>query len=94
MPPGPEPEWEWQIHHLHIAAENLHEAGLHDAAEDVMREAEFIEQRRRHRQHNEPFGHMPIMEEIVELIEDLRHEVEELGEIVDELHEFLDELDD
>ncbi len=91
---GPDNEWEWQIHHLHIAAENLHEAGLHDAAEDVMREAERIEREHFECEHREHFGHMPPMEEVIHLIEELRHEVNELREIVDELHHFLEELED
>jgi beta-lactamase regulating signal transducer with metallopeptidase domain len=41
--PGPPPEEvERRMHHLRMAAENLHAAGLHDQAEQLMREADRI----------------------------------------------------
>lgn len=87
--PRPE-EVERRIHHLHAAAENLEQAGLHDEAGAFHERAEHLERElheameRRHGRPPHPGG---------EELEQLRREVAELRELVHDLRRHVQELE-
>jgi len=94
--PGPGPDMERRIHHLRVAVENLHAAGLHDQAEMLARQLE----RMMHggpgpdRPHPEmrPMGPPPegperMIHELRGQVEELRHQMEEMRRVLQELLE-------
>jgi len=87
---------ERRIHHLRVAVENLHAAGLHDQAEMLARQLE----RMMHggpgpdRPHPEmrPMGPPPegperMIHELRGQVEELRHQMEEMRRVLQELLE-------
>ena len=105
--PGPPPELQARLEHLHVAMENLRAAGLHDQAEQIARQ---IEELTREHTPGPPVGRDPHMQppgprpephgEIVDQlrgqIEQLRRENEEMRRMMQELREaqerFMNEL--
>ena len=83
--PGPPPEGdlERRMHHLRVAVENLHAAGLHDPAEKIAKMAEEM------RQNLERQGPPP---EPRPELQDLRHHVEVLTDRVRRLEETVERL--
>lgn len=95
-PDAEEPEeLEFRIHHLHVAAEHLDEAGFHDAADAIRGEAEAMErefhERRRHDPDDELAG---AVRELGHAYRQLRSNVDELHEEVAQLRRRVDELSD
>jgi len=79
-----------RIEHMHIAADNLRAAGLHDIAEHVMQRAAETERELHGRheprpQHDAP-PHEP-MHELLRQLEEIRHELGRLRNEVNELRE-------
>ena len=105
--PGPPPELQARLEHLHAAMENLRAAGLHEQAEQIARQ---IEELTREHTPGPPVGRDPHMQppgprpephgEIVDQlrgqIEQLRRENEEMRRMMQELREaqerFMNEL--
>lgn len=86
-------DFERRMHHLHMAAENLHEGGLHDHAERLFAHIDQMHEQFR-REHEEKECHeFPPMEEalpmIVHEIHTLRAEVAELRETVEQIKQIL-----
>lgn len=93
-PPHPEPHWHGHEHdgrmaemherieHIRIAAEHLHQAGMHELAEEVERQAHSREREiREHRLRRQEGPHEGVMDQLNEL----RREVERLRDDVNEL---------
>lgn len=79
-----------RIQNMHVAAEHLEQAGLHDLAHRIHQEANETEQnlRQRMERHRHPEHHPPHFgPEIREMFEQLRNEVRELKNEVRELRE-------
>lgn len=79
-----------RLEHMHIAADNLRAAGLHDIAEHVMQRAAQTERELpgNHEpgpQHESP-AHEP-MQELLRQLEEIRHQVGRLSDEVNELRE-------
>lgn len=78
-----------RIQNMHVAAEHLDQAGLHDLAHRIHREANETEQnlrerldRHRHPEHH-PGPEVPeLLEQLRNEVSDLKHEVRELRELV------------
>ncbi|QDT44357.1 hypothetical protein Pan241w_44660 [Gimesia alba] len=80
-----------RIENMHVAARHLEEAGMHDMARQIHREAKEQEhhlhaqiERDRHHEH-----HPPAHQELHELLHQLRNEVRELKQEVRELREIV-----
>jgi hypothetical protein len=56
---GPRAELERRLHHLRVAADNLRAAGMHDQAEQLMRQAEGLARELGHREEGPPREHHP-----------------------------------
>ena len=85
---------ERRIHHLHVAAENLHEAGFPDRAQELEREAQelhaHLEDLMRDRSHEGgDLAHR--IAALEDEVHQLRHEVHELRALVEELRERIQE---
>ncbi len=89
-------EMERRVHHLHVAAENLEQAGLHDEAHAFHERAEHLERelheaRERHHRPPHPPGPGEDLDrlnrevaELRELVHDLRAHVQELQKALDQ----------
>jgi len=106
-PPPPPGDIERRMHHIRAAAENLHAAGMHDAAERLMQQAEqFLREHRGpgpegpprpdrgrpHREHPEHMQRPPMPEPAMREIEQLRREVQQMRAEMQELREVLRRL--
>jgi beta-lactamase regulating signal transducer with metallopeptidase domain len=89
--PGPSPELQARIDHLHVAMENLHAAGLHEQAEQIAQQIERLmhehdpDARPPHEGRPEP-GH-EIVGQLRGEIEQLRRENEEMRRMMQEIRE-------
>lgn len=96
-PPAPAEDLQRRIHHVKVAIENLHAAGLHDVAERLAQDLD-----RRIAEHRERFGGLPepprpperregpqppgpVVEELRGQMHELRREVEELRRLLKEV---------
>lgn len=91
-------EQQHRIQNLHVAAEHLEQAGMHDLAHRIHREAEESKQRlrehldrHRHPEHHAPHPPGP---EVMEMLQQLRNEVHELRREVNELREAVQQRSD
>jgi hypothetical protein len=75
-------ERERRIHHVEVAIENLHAAGLHDMAERLAHELQ-----RRHESIADPIPPAEAMERVTHELHELRHQLEEVRANLRELHE-------
>jgi len=107
-PPPPPGDVERRLHHLRAAAENLHAAGMHDAAERLMQQAEqFLREHREggptgphrpdphrpeHPPHPEGMERPPMPEPAMHQVEQLRREVQQMRAEMQELREVIKRL--
>lgn len=85
--PGGSPGPEQRLQHLQVAIENLHAAGMHEAANRLARLAELM---RESMGAQRPMGRMPAMREGE--IERLRAEIQELRENMKEMRDQMEKL--
>lgn len=76
-----------RLHHVRVAIDNLHAAGMHDLADRLMEPAEKLEQQIRQAQHDTPPGAGRGEGEL----DSLRAEVRELRQMMHQLKEQLDQ---
>ncbi len=75
-------EWEHRMHHLHAAAEHLHEAGLHDLGEQVENQIGELENER-HQSHGRESAELEsLLREMMERMEDFHRQIDDLREDV------------
>jgi hypothetical protein len=82
--PGPQGEMEQRMQHLRIAADNLHQVGMHDMADKLNREADEIQ----HKLQGPPPGDDPHRA----AMEAMQHEFRILHERLNEINRKLDEI--
>lgn len=82
---SPGEEWESRMHHLRAAAEHLHEAGLHELAEQVGIQIRELENER----HGSPVHGSsdlePLLHRVMERMDDLNRQIDDLREEVGRL---------
>jgi len=88
--PAPREEMERRLHHMEIAADNLHAAGLHDVAERL--EQQLGQQRERMERRGPPRGVEPPIGRLGEELRRVRAELEELRANLNELRQQMGEL--
>ena len=72
-------EWESRMHHLRAAAEHLHEADLHEVAEQIENQIRNLENERHG---DESAGLEPLIHELMEKMEDFHRQIDDLREEV------------
>ena len=78
-------DWESRMHHLRAAAGHLHEAGLHELAEQVEIQIGELENER-HGSHGHGSGELePLLHRIMERMDDLNRQIDDLREEVGRL---------
>ena len=82
-------EQERRLHHLHVAVENLHAAGLHELAQRAAAEAGDLEARLH--EHRPPAHHPGPQHHVEERLEHLQRQIEELRDVVQQLAEVHDD---
>ena len=83
-------EMERRMHHLHVAIENLHAAGLHDVAERL--EQELARARERQQTMAPPREMPPVVARVGEELRRMQAELEELRGQIRALREHIAEL--
>jgi hypothetical protein len=91
---GPQNEMARRLEHMRMAAEHLHQAGLHDIAEEIVKQANAAERELHEQQrprHDGPMQNGPMhndpMHNIMRQLEEIRQEVGRLRAEMNELRE-------